>query len=79
MSTCLQSVTRQSRKDRWCYYCAQTIPAGEPHNYYAGVTDGDFHSSRAHLECVKATEKWTYDDYDFFEPGSMTRPTKEGT
>jgi hypothetical protein len=43
-----------ARKPHRCDQCRKMIPVGERHTYSAGRFDGDFQTSREHIECREA-------------------------
>lgn len=77
MSTCLGSSRISiARKNHQCYFCAMDIRVGQIYERWAGVTDGDFWTVKAHVECVAAVKHWTQEDYEDFTD-AIDQPTHE--
>jgi hypothetical protein len=51
--TSLSSEKRRARKVHQCCECLRDIAVGELHKHWAGLVDGDFQASRAHLVCYE--------------------------
>lgn len=66
-----------ARKQFQCVWCGEAIVVGEKHQRYTGTMDGEFQSSRCHMECMKAMnalhtiDKWALEDG--FTPGEHPR------
>ena len=52
--TLLSESEPSAAKDHRCLWCGESIPKGETHFHYTGKMDGEFQSSRVHLECRDA-------------------------
>jgi hypothetical protein len=65
-----------ARKQHRCWYCNQTIEAGEKHGVRVGASYGDFWAMRFHPECDQYAhdQHWDEGDYECHEPGDFTRP-----
>jgi hypothetical protein len=69
--------TPKARKNYRCYMCGEQISIGTTHKKWAGVYEGDFHSDRAHLECIEAVKNWDVDEWEYFEPHSLVHGKNE--
>lgn len=79
MSTPFYSVTKpRARKHYPCYLCNKRIPTGEQHEKVAGLTDGDFWSTRMHFSCADHTMTWTSEDWEYHDPVEFRKFYLEG-
>lgn len=66
-----------ARKPHQCVWCGELIQVGEKHQRYVGTMDGEFQSSRCHMECraamnaLHAKDRWALEDG--FTPGDHPR------
>lgn len=62
----LEDRTPKARKTYRCYLCGSEITPGTVHVKRAFVDDDGAGSVRMHAECVKLTEDWKEDDWEYF-------------
>lgn len=79
MSYTLISKTQPvARKDHKCIWCGEPIPKGMKHQKEASSYNGDFQSSRFHIECADAaTNYFTETQEEEFSPGEFKRGAME--
>jgi hypothetical protein len=58
MSFYREQAIKATRKPCRCYWCAETIPIGEPKICTALIWEGDFHADNFHPECKYALDKY---------------------
>lgn len=54
----LSAHSLKARKDHRCVWCGEVIPKGQIHERTIGKMDGEFQSSRYHIECATACTEW---------------------
>lgn len=70
MSTVLTDKRVTCRQQHLCSWCGELIQKGEKAHYQTGIFDGEFYSSRTHIECEEAIRRSPeifddgYDPYD---------------
>lgn len=68
----------KGRKKYFCSWCGEVINKGEVHKTRTYIFDGDFNSSREHLECAKAMQLVNWDNCDgSYEQHSYKRGSTE--
>lgn len=54
----------KGKKEYRCSWCGQKILTGELHQSRAYIADDGFSTSREHLECAEAMDKFDWDNND---------------
>lgn len=78
--TCLSTSVPKARKHHRCWLCGLPIEIGHLHIKYVGVYDGEFASTRSHMECDAYTKGWKeedyecHDEYEFRESHNIPHP-----
>jgi len=62
--THIEDTTPKARKEHRCILCELPIEKGVVHVARFGVDDDGKVKVRMHIECEKATEGWSYEDWE---------------
>lgn len=77
----IKSNNVKGRKEYYCSWCNEAILKGMVHQSRAYIMEGDFQTSREHLECAKVMSTLTYKDWDEMDgtyyPGEFKRGSRE--
>lgn len=60
-----QREERKARKLHYCDWCGQVILIGETYKRWAGLTDGDFGTLKAHADCWDAMDREEHEAGDW--------------
>ena len=64
----------KTRKDQTCRVCGETLPKGGDFVAYKGVEkETGFYTVYFHQECRKYSLDWDEDDWDYANPGVVSR------
>jgi hypothetical protein len=58
MSDLRDTLQKNPRKAKWCFWCGEACPPNEPRIESAWIFDGDFMTGHYHLECNTAWNQW---------------------
>jgi len=77
MSETLRGGQVKGRKEYVCTLCRRKIEKGETHWYWVGVDCGKAWTQRAHNLCMKVTESWTDDEWEYSDYAEFRQELKE--
>ena len=67
-------VTRvRARKEHWCWWCGEAIPAGETYCKWTWFDEGTPRTVKAHVECAEAWATLPRNDADDVDAASYSR------
>lgn len=73
----LTEASRKARKKYRCILCGEGIEKGAKYVYTSGACEGTIQADRWHPECRAAVQGFSFEDWDYWSPGTYHRGTVE--
>jgi len=66
----LNQVLRMARKTHICNWCGENIEKKTKYEFWVGIIDHEFNSTKMHPECVVCWDEYVLETYDCLLPTS---------